>query len=65
MSFTDSGQHEGVKGAVHGAAFTLFAIIGVYNAIAWRSRRERHLAVNVAVSAVICGWELYQVRGHL
>ena len=48
------GSCEPLKAGVHAAALGLFAIMGLYNAAAWLSRRQTHLAVNaVLYSALI------------
>jgi len=51
----ESGNLEGVKAGVHGAALGLAAVMCLYNAAAWLQRRERHLAINAIVygSAII------------
>ena len=39
------GNCEHLKLGVHASAFGLAAIMGLYNAAAWLSRREMHLAI--------------------
>lgn len=39
--------------------------MGLYNAAAWLSRRERHLAVNAVLYAVLVAWEQQHVAHHL
>lgn len=64
MSFTDHGQHEQIKGAFHGALMTLSLICLAYNALAWKARGQKHLAVNVGVYSALCGFEVVQVLRH-
>jgi hypothetical protein len=39
--------------------------MGLYNAAAWLSRRERHLAVNAVLYTVLTIWEQQHVAHHL
>lgn len=59
MNFSDPGNAESTKGAVHGALGTLAILCAVYNGISWWSRREKHLAVN---AIVYTGLVLYEIR---
>lgn len=62
--FVDPGTAETTKGAVHGAVLTLAVLCGVYNGAAWRARRQRHLAVNVAVYGLLTAFEVFQIARH-
>ena len=62
--FTDRGQFEVLKGAFHGALWTLAVICGAYNYIAWRHRREPHLAVNVAAYVGVVLFESHHIASH-
>lgn len=64
MSLTDPHVENGVKGAFHGALFTIAAICLAYNALAWRARKQSHLVVNVGVYSALCGFEVMQVMRH-
>ena len=59
------GSCETLKAAVHGTALGLSVVMGVYNAAAWLSRREQHLAINTVLYAVLTAWEQKQVARHL
>jgi hypothetical protein len=59
------GNCEPLKLGVHAGAFGLAAVMGLYNAAAWLSRRERHLAVNAVLYAALTAWETEHVRHHL
>ena len=64
MAFTDSGEQEALKGAVHGALLVLSVTCAAYNFIAWRQRQERHLCNNVVLYGALCGIEVLQVVRH-
>jgi hypothetical protein len=59
------GSCEPLKAGVHAAALGLFAIMGLYNAAAWVSRRQRHLVVNAIVYSTLTMWEQKHVARHL
>jgi hypothetical protein len=59
------GSCEPLKAGVHAAALGLFAIMGLYNAAAWLSRRQRHLAVNAILYSTLTLWEQKHVARHL
>jgi hypothetical protein len=40
-------------------------LCGVYNAAAWLSRRERHLAVNTVMYAALIAFEQQHVAHHI
>src|SRR2546421_12636104 len=59
------GSCEPLKLGVHGAAFGLAVVMGLYNAAAWLSRRERHLAVNAVFYVALTAWEQHHVAHHI
>jgi len=59
------GSCEPLKLGFHGAALGLAVVMGAYNAAAWLSRREHHLAVNAVLYAVLTAWEQKHVAHHL
>lgn len=59
---TDTG--EAFRGGVHAVTASLVAAMALYNLMELARRRERHLAVNVAVYAPLWGFELYQTWRH-
>jgi ADP-ribosylglycohydrolase len=65
LSVLQCGSCEPLKASVHGAALGLFAVMGLYNAAAWLSRREQHLAINAVLYAVLAAWEQQQVARHV
>jgi hypothetical protein len=65
QTFCSSGQREGVKGAVHGAACVIAAAMAAYNIAAWHFRRERHLGTNAVVYTLAVAWEAKQTLRHL
>lgn len=65
LSVLQCGSCEPLKASVHGTALGLFAVMGLYNAAAWLSRREQHLAVNAVLYAALAAWEQQQVARHL
>src|SRR5262245_53158936 len=64
-TFCTSGENEGVKGGVHGAACLMAGAMALYNAVAWCLRRESHLAVNAVVYTLAVGWEVKQTMHHV
>jgi len=58
------GNCEPLKLGVHAGAFGLAAVMGLYNAAAWLSRRETHLAINAVLYAALTAWETEHVRHH-
>lgn len=73
--FTDPHVSNGMKGAFHGAAFVLAAVMGCYNMAAWRAERKRppdvrdahrvrHLRVNTIVYVLAVWFEGYQISRH-
>src|SRR5882724_8666424 len=59
------GNCERVKLGVHGLALGLAALCGLYNAAAWLSRREQHLAVNTVLYAALIAFEQQHVTHHI
>jgi len=59
------GNCEPMKAGFHAATLGLCAIMGLYNAAAWLSRRQRHLAFNAAIYTALTIWEQRHVAHHL
>ena len=59
------GSCEELKLGVHATALGIAALCGIYNAAAWLSRRERHLAVNAVLYAALIAWEHQHVAHHV
>jgi hypothetical protein len=59
------GNCEELKLGVHALALGVAALCGVYNAAAWLSRRERHLAVNTLMYAALIAFEQQHVSHHI
>jgi len=59
------GSCERLKAGVHATAFGLAIVMMVYNAAAWFSRREQHLAVNAVLYGALTAWEQQHVAHHL
>ena len=64
-AFCATGNHEGVKCAVHAAAGILVGVCAAYNITAWCFRRDRHLRVNAIIYTLAAAWELKQTLHHL
>jgi hypothetical protein len=64
-AFCSSGNHEGVKCAVHAAAGLLVGACAAYNITASCFRRDRHLRVNALVYSLAVVWEFKQTIHHL
>src|SRR4051812_49047024 len=60
-----SGNCEELKLGVHAMALGLAALCGLYNAAAWLSRREQHLAVNAVLYAALIAFEQRHVSHHI
>jgi hypothetical protein len=58
------GNCEPLKLSIHAAALGLAALMGAYNAAAWLSRRQRHLAVNTVLYSCLTIWEQRHVAHH-
>jgi hypothetical protein len=59
------GNCEPLKLGVHGLALGIAALCGLYNAAAWLSRREQHLAVNTVLYAALIAFEQRHVAHHI
>ena len=59
------GNCEELKLAVHALALGVAALCGAYNAAAWLSRRERHLAINTVLYAALVAFEQQHVSHHI
>ena len=59
------GNCEPLKASFHATALGLCAIMGLYNAAAFLSRRQRHLAVNAIVYTALTVWEQRHVSHHV
>jgi hypothetical protein len=59
------GSCEPLKAGVHATALGLAAVMGLYNAAAWLTRREKHLAVNAVMYAMLTAWESRHVAHHV
>jgi hypothetical protein len=59
------GNCEPLKLGVHAGALGLSVLCGLYNAAAWLSRRETHLAVNTILYTALSIWEQQHVVHHL
>ncbi len=59
------GNCEELKLGVHAMALGLAALCGLYNAAAWLSRREQHLAVNTVLYAALVAFERQHVSHHI
>lgn len=66
MTLYDEGQHEALKGAVHGAMIPLCALAFAYNWQVCRrpERREWWHVVNVGLYGAVLMWEMAQVARH-
>ena len=65
LSVLQRGSCEPLKAGVHAAALGLFAVMGLYNAAAWISRRQGHLAVNALLYSTLTLWERNHVGRHI
>jgi hypothetical protein len=59
------GNCEKLKLGVHATALGLAAVCGLYNAAAWLSRREHHLALNAVMYAALIAVEQRHVAHHI
>ena len=60
-----TGNHEGLKCSVHGAAGALAALMAAYNIAACCYRRDLHLRINAVVYTLAVAWELKHTFHHL
>lgn len=59
------GNCEELKLGIHATTLGLAALCGLYNAAAWLSRREQHLAANTVVYAALIVIEQRHVAHHI
>jgi len=59
------GNCEPLKPGAHAGALGLAVLCGLYNAAAWLSRRQTHLAVNTVLYTALSIWEQQHVVHHL
>ena len=59
------GNCEELKLGVQARALGVAALCGIYNAAAWLSRRERHLAVHAVLYAALIAFEQQHVSHHI
>jgi hypothetical protein len=65
MRVLKCGNCEELKLGVHVLALGVAALCGAYNAAAWLSRRERHLAFNTVMYAALIAFEREHVAHHM
>ena len=59
------GNCEELKLGIHATTLGLATLCGLYNAAAWLSRRERHLALNAVMYAALIAIEQRHVVHHI
>ena len=59
------GRCEPLKASVHAGMLGIAALCLAYNAAAWLSRRQTHLAVNAVLYSCLMIWEQRHVAHHL
>lgn len=62
--WTNSGEHEPVKGVVHGMMLGLALTCTTYNTIAWIRRKDTHLCWNMIIYGSLSLFEALQVKRH-
>jgi len=65
MKILQCGNCEPLKTGVHASVLGLAAICGLYNAAAWLTRRQTHLAINAVLYTALAAWEQQHVAHHL
>ena len=65
LTVLQCGNCEPLKLGVHAGALGLSLLCGLYNAAAWLTRRETHLAVNTVLYTALSIWEQQHVAHHL
>jgi hypothetical protein len=65
LTVLQCGECEPLKASVHASALALAAVMGLYNAAAWLSRRDKHLAINAVLYTVLAVWEQKHVAHHV
>ena len=63
-TFVQHGQHETLKGIIHGASAALAALMCAYSVVAWRYRRESHLATNAIFYGALTVREVGKTLHH-
>ena len=58
------GCGERFKGGYHGAIGILAIGACAYNLLAWLHRKDRHLAVNVAIYGSLTAYEIHLIGHH-
>jgi len=59
------GKCEPLKLSVHASMLGIATLCLAYNALAWLSRRQTHLAVNTVLYSCLTIWEQRHVAHHL
>ncbi len=59
------GNCEELKLGIHATTLGLAALCGLYNAAAWLSRREQHLAINAVMYTALIIVEQRHVAHHI
>ena len=59
-----SGNHEGLKCAVHATAGAIVALMAAYNIAACCFRRDWHLRLNAVAYSLAVAWEIKQTLHH-
>jgi hypothetical protein len=65
LTVLECGSCETLKAGVHATALGLCAVMALYNAAAWLSRRQQHLAVNAVLYTALTAWEQKHVAAHM
>jgi len=65
LTVLQCGECEPLKAGVHASALALAAVMGLYNAAAWVSRRDPHLAINAVLYTLLAAWEQKHVAHHV
>src|SRR5437764_1187633 len=65
LKVLECGSCEELKLGVHSTALALAVVMGLYNAAAWLTRRQQHLAINAVLYAALSAWEQQHVAHHL
>ena len=60
-----TGNHEALKGTVHGASAVIAGVMAAYNIAASCYRRDLHLRVNAVVYSLLLVYELKHTIHHL
>src|SRR5262245_56141177 len=60
-----TGRCEVLKASIHGVVLGTAVLCTLYNFAAWRVRRQRHLAINTGIYALLAIWEWIHVQHHV